>query len=76
VVDDLIRDYRKALADRPDDASTLFSLGLALVRKGWTEEALAALRRAQTIEPGVPDVAREIARIEKTVTERRRDTRL
>ena len=70
VVDDLIHDYQKALADRPDDANTLYSLGLALARKGRDGDAVAAWRRVQSIEPKFADVARAIADAQQRIQNR------
>ena len=64
VVDDLIRDYQRELADRPDDAGLLYNLGLALERKGRFEDALAAWRRIRDTDPGFGDVANAVARVE------------
>ena len=68
VVDDLIRDYRNQLADQPEDASTLYNLGLALERKGRWQEALAVWRQVQQVEPGFGDTAESIARVERRLT--------
>lgn len=65
VLDDLIADYRRELEGRPRDTSVLFNLASALERRGQHQEALAALRRLDGIQPLVDDVKAAIKRIEQ-----------
>ena len=70
VVDDLIRDYRKELEDKPDDTSVLYNLGLALERKGRLDEALDVWRTVQMIEREFPDVDEAIVRLRRRIEDR------
>ena len=68
VLDDLIRDYQKELADKPEDTSALYSLATALERKGRLREALAAWRRLGALASD-GEVAAAITRLERSCGE-------
>jgi len=52
--DEAIREYRTALAIEPDNAFTLWRLGLALSLKHQSQEAIALLERAVSVSDRAP----------------------
>jgi len=61
--DRAIEYYRKALAEFPDDANALISLGLALVETGHLKEALKVYERARKAAPDNPIPAERCAEL-------------
>jgi predicted O-linked N-acetylglucosamine transferase (SPINDLY family) len=55
--------YRKALQLAPDDAPSLFLLGLAVFQLGRAGEAVDLVRRAVSLDPAAPEYHCDLARI-------------
>ena len=52
-LDEAVSHYHRAIKAKPDYADAYFNLGVALQRQGKNDEALRAVQKAISLDPGL-----------------------